>query len=39
MQPSVTVGFEQSFVLYHQGTKKKEKAALKTLSMELSEMH
>lgn len=41
MQPSVTVGFEQSFVLYLQGTKKnkKKKAALKTLSMELSEMH
>lgn len=41
MQPSVTVGFEQSFVLYHQGKKrnKKKKAALKTLSMELSEMH
>lgn len=38
MQPSVTVGFEQSFVLYRQGTKKK-KAALKTLGMELSEMH
>lgn len=40
MQPSVTVGFEQSFVLYLQGTKRnKKKAALKTLSMELSEMH
>lgn len=40
MQPSVTVGFEQSFVLYHQGTKRnKKKAALKTLSMELSEIH
>lgn len=25
MQPSVTVGFEQSFVLYLQGTKKKKK--------------
>lgn len=24
MQPSVTVGFEQSFVLYRQGTKKKK---------------
>lgn len=39
MQPSVTVGFEQSFVLYHQGKKRNKKAALKTLSMELSEMH
>lgn len=25
MQPSVTVGFEQSFVLYLQGTKRNEK--------------
>lgn len=40
MQPSVTLGFEQSFVLYRQGKKRnKKKAALKTLSMEMSEMH
>lgn len=25
MQPSVTVGFEQSFVLYHQGKKRNKK--------------
>lgn len=29
MQPSVTVGFEQSFVLYLQGTKKKKKSRVK----------
>lgn len=31
MQPSVTVGFEQSFVLYHQGTKKKKKSRVKDI--------
>lgn len=31
MQPSVTVGFEQSFVLYLQGTKKKKKSRVKDI--------
>lgn len=29
MQPSVLVGFEQSFVLYRQGTKKNKKSRVK----------
>lgn len=31
MQPSVTVGFEQSFVLYLQGTKKNKKSRVKDI--------
>lgn len=31
MQPSVTVGFEQSFVLYRQGTKKNKKSRVKDI--------
>lgn len=29
MQPSVTVGFGQSFVLYHQGKKRNKKSRVK----------
>lgn len=31
MQPSVTVGFEQSFVLYHQGKKREKKSRVKDI--------
>lgn len=31
MQPSVTVGFGQSFVLYHQGKKREKKSRVKDI--------